>query len=87
MNTVLSIAVPIQWMLLELSFTNSSSLYTSSCDIRVTTMSQDYGALISQTDFSGIAIFPNTKPFSAQLGSTNWEIGVDGLFCKGITTI
>ena len=79
--------MPIQWLLLELTFTNSSSLHTSTCDIRVTTMIRDSQAKIIESDYAGLAIFPNDKPFNYQRGSSNWEVGVDGLFCRGVTTI
>lgn len=86
-STINSYVVPINFLLLELTFINSSSLYTSSCDFRITTTSPYNSATISETDYSGFVIFPNDKVGYTLYGPANWEVGVDGLFCRGTTTI
>ena len=59
MSAIVSVAVSISYLMIELSFTNSSSLQTSSCDIWATMLSYVAGASTYETDFLGFVIFPN----------------------------
>ena len=77
----------ISLLILEAKFSNSSSLHTSTCDIRVTTGISYSGSATTETDFSAFAIFPNSLSYASMQSTTNWEAGVDGLFCRAVTVV
>ena len=55
--------------------------------MRVTTGISYTGSVTTETDFSAFAIFPNSLSYTNMISTTNWEVGVDGLFCRGVTVV